>query len=205
MVGWIRHAIGDVPWTERDEEEISMAKVIVVGDGPGGLSAALFLAKNGHEVTVFGQDKTAMNYAYVYNYLGLPEIAGTEFQKIAKYQVTSFGASIRDEEVTAVSAGDGFTVTTDSGEHTSDYLILTEGKNPVLARSLGVAEDLTGMIIVDQDNRSSIDGVYVLGRSARPTRSQAIISAGAGAVAALDILARESGTDVQDWDTPPKE
>jgi hypothetical protein len=35
-------------------------------------------------------------------------------------------------------------------------------------------------------------------------RSQAIISAGAGAVAAVDILAREEGKDVQDWDTPPK-
>jgi thioredoxin reductase (NADPH) len=39
----------------------------------------------------------------------------------------------------------------------------------------------------------------------RPKRSQAIISAGAGAVAALDILAREEGKDIQDWDTPPKE
>lgn len=29
-----------------------MAKVIIVGDGPGGLAAALFLAKNGQDVTV---------------------------------------------------------------------------------------------------------------------------------------------------------
>jgi thioredoxin reductase len=46
-----------------------MARVNIVGDGPGGLSAALFLAKNGHEVKVFGQDTTAMNFAYLYNYL----------------------------------------------------------------------------------------------------------------------------------------
>ena len=65
-----------------------MASVIVVGDGPGGLSAALFLAKKGHEVNVFGTDQTAMNYAYLHNYLGLREIAGTEFQRIAKDQVT---------------------------------------------------------------------------------------------------------------------
>ena len=35
-----------------------MASVLVVGDGPGGLSAALFLAKNGMDVAVFGQNTT---------------------------------------------------------------------------------------------------------------------------------------------------
>lgn len=182
-----------------------MSRVIVVGDGPGGLSAALFLAKNGHEVTVFGQDKTAMNYAYLYNYLGIPEIDGTNFQGIARRQVRGFGAEIRDEEVSSVAVNGIIEVVTDSGSYESDYLVLTEGKSPELARSLGVDEDESGAIVVDRDMRSSVDKVYVVGRSVRPTRSQAIISAGAGAVAAVDILAREAGEDVQDWDTPPKE
>lgn len=182
-----------------------MARVTIVGDGPGGLSAALFLAKNGQDVTLFGQDKTAMNYAYLHNYLGIREIAGTDFQEIAREQAADFGADLRDEEVTAVVINGIFTVSTESGDHDSDYLILTEGKGPELARSLGVDEDESSAITVDRDNRSSVDKVYVVGRSVRPTRSQAIISAGAGAVAALDILARETGKDVQDWDTPPKE
>lgn len=182
-----------------------MAKVNIVGDGPGGLSAALFLAKNGHEVNVFGQDETAMNYAYLHNYLGIPEISGTEFQKVARDQATNMGATIRDEKVTSVVINGIFVVETESGSHESEYLILTEGKNPTLARSLGVDEDETGAISVDSDYQSSIDKLYVVGRSVRPTRSQAIISAGAGAVAALDILASEEGKDVQDWDSPPKE
>jgi thioredoxin reductase (NADPH) len=182
-----------------------MARVNIVGDGPGGLSAALFLAKNGHEVKVFGQDKTAMNFAYLYNYLGIPEIDGTEFQEVARRQVEGVGATIIDEEVETVTAGDSFRVTTASGDVESDYLILTEGKSPELARSLGVAEENDGAIEVDANYMSSIDKVYVVGRAVRPNRSQAIISAGAGAVAALDILAREAGKDIQDWDTPPKE
>lgn len=182
-----------------------MASISIVGDGPGGLSAALFLAKNGHEATVFGQDNTAMNFAYLYNYLGIPEIAGDEFQKIARQQVQQVGANLLDEEVASVTTNGRLQVSTASGEFDSDYLILTEGKNPELARSLGVAEDDKGVIVVDSNYMSSIDRVYVLGRSVRPTRSQAIISAGAGAVAALDILAREEGKDFQDWDTPPKE
>lgn len=182
-----------------------MARVNIVGDGPGGLSAALFLAKNGHDVKVFGQDKTAMNFAYLYNYLGIPEIAGTEFQGIARQQVESAGATIIDQEVTAVSSGGTFTVSHESGQSESDYLVLTEGKSPDLVRTLGVNEDDRGAIVVDSNFMSSIDKVYVVGRSVRPTRSQAIISAGSGAIAALDILAREEGKDVQDWDTPPKE
>ena len=183
-----------------------MASVLTGGDGAGGLSAALFLEKDHHAAKVFGTNKTAMNYAHLYNYLGLPEIAGTEFQRVARGQASAVGATLLDEEVNSVIADERFTVKTDTGEHVADYLILTEGKNPELALSLGVAvADETGAIEVDRDNRSSIDKVYVVGRSVRPTRSQAIISAGAGAVAALDILAREKGSDVQDWDTPPKD
>lgn len=177
-----------------------MASVIIVGDGPGGLSAALFLAKNGHATMVFGVDNTAMNYAYLHNYLGITGIAGHEFQKRAKDQVRSFGAIINEAEVTEVSVDGGITVNTETGEHSADYLILTEGKNPVLASSLGLETD-GDAIVVDRDFKTSLGNVYVVGRSARPERSQAIISAGAGAIAALDIMATEAGKNVQDWDT----
>ena len=184
-----------------------MSSTIIVGDGPGGLSAALFLAKNGHEVTVLGTDETAMHYALLRNYLGIPEITGSEVQTIARDQVASFGATIRDEKVAAVaSSDDGFTVTLEDGSNlTAETLILTEGRNPALARSLDLATDDDEAIVVDADFRASVDGVYVVGRSIRPKRSQAIISAGAGATAALDILSRVAGKDVQDWDSPPKE
>lgn len=181
-----------------------MASIAIIGDGPGGLSAALFLAKNGQEATVYGMDNGAMHYAYLYNYLGIPEIDGSEFQRIARDQVTGFGATIDGDEVTGVSADDGFTVTTAAGSRSFDYLILTEGKKPVLTEQLELAVEDSGAILVDRDYRSSHDGVYVVGRSARPERSQAIISAGAGATAALDILALEAGKNVTDWDSPPK-
>lgn len=181
-----------------------MSSVIIIGDGPGGLSAGLFLAKNGHEVTLFGTDQTAMNYAYLHNYLGIPGISGTKFQSIARNQVESFGVRILDEEVTSVATENGFSATTASGTTAGDYLILSEGKSPQLALSLGLETDDAGAIVVNRDYKSSADRVYVLGRSTRPERSQAIISAGAGATAALDILAAEEGKNVQDWDTPPE-
>ena len=58
--------------------------VIIVGDGPAGLSAALFLSKKGMDVTVIGKNETAMHYAMLYNYLGIEAITGTDFQNIAR-------------------------------------------------------------------------------------------------------------------------
>ena len=181
-----------------------MASIIVVGDGPGGLSAALFLAKGGHSVTVFGTDQTAVHKALLRNYLGLPEMLGSDFQQVARRQAAGFGAVLRDGQVVAVTAGDdGFTAELDTGETVrAEYLVLSEGKNAPLASALGLARTDVG-VAVDGEYRSSLDRCYVVGRSARPARSQAIISAGAGATAALDILAREAGHDVQDWDKPP--
>lgn len=183
-----------------------MARVIIIGDGPGGLSAALFLARGGHEVEVFGLDKTAMHYAYLNNYLGIPGISGSGFQAVAREQAAAAGARLRSEEVTAATAGeDGVSAGLASGEQVAaDYLILSEGKNPVLARSLGLAEMESGAIATGAEGASSHPRVYVVGRAARPGRSQAIISAGDGARAALDIMAREAGRDVQDWDRPPQ-
>ncbi|MGC4086508.1 MAG: FAD-dependent oxidoreductase [Polyangiaceae bacterium] len=181
-------------------------RTIVVGDGPGGLSAALFLAKNGQEVVVFGQDKTAMHWALVKNYLGLPEVNGSEFQKTARKQVEAFGATLRDARVESVKqVGQGFEATLEGGEQvTADYLILSEGKSPRLAQQLGLAFDETNGLRVDINGKTSLERVYAVGRLVRPTRSQAIISAGDGAAAAIDILSTIAQKPVQDWDSPPE-
>ena len=181
-----------------------MPDVIIIGDGPGGLSAALFLAKNKLDVVVFGEDKTAMHYALLRNYLGFPEILGADFQRIARGQVASFGARVRDEHVDSVAAaGGGWQVNAGGEKLTGRYLILSEGKAPRLAQQLGLVFDEQQGIATDRHSRTPI-GVYVVGRSARPGRSQAIISAGDGAAAAIDILSREAGHDVLDWDEPAK-
>lgn len=182
-----------------------MATIGIVGDGPGGLSAALFLAKADHDVTVWGTDGTVMNYAHLYNYLGIESIGGTEFQARARAHASSHGATLVDDAVERVTVTDGgFEVSTGDGASTVEYLVLSEGKGAPLAESLGLAAD-GEEIVVDRNGRSSVERVYVVGRSVRPRRSQAIISAGDGAAAALDILADIEGDDVQDWDSPPKD
>lgn len=182
-----------------------MARVIVVGDGPAGLSAGLFLAKNDHEVVVYGRDETPMHYALVRNYLGIDEILGSDFQERARAQATAHGADLRDDEVAQVDRdGDGFVVTLagGAGEDRADYVLLAGGKAAQgLARQLG-AEFVGTSVVVDAQQATTVERVYAAGRVVRPDRSQVVISAGAGAIAALDILSREAGRDVHDWDSP---
>jgi thioredoxin reductase len=180
---------------------------IVVGDGPGGLSAALFLAKGGVPVSVYGQDKTAMHWAQVKNYLGIPDIHGSEFQRIARLQASSFGAKLITGRVESIAKnGDEFTATLEGGETVSArFVILSEGKSPKLAQQLGLTFDEQEGLRVDHNGRTAVAGVYAVGRLARPKRSQAIISAGDGAVAAIDILSLLKGEPVQDWDSPPEQ
>ncbi len=178
-----------------------MPDVIVVGDGPGGLSAALFLAKNDMSVTVFGQDKTLMHKAMLYNYLGIPKIAGPEFQQIGREQVRGFGGEIQDTEVSRVEKGEGgFAVETADGQsHEAKYLILATGPSNPLADRLGVAKEADGLV-ADRHGRTAVEGLYVIGWSTRLKKIQAIISAGDGACAALDILSAKAGEDIHDFD-----
>lgn len=178
---------------------------IVIGDGPGGLSAALFLAKGGLKVRIYGQNKTAMHWALLRNYLGIPEILGSDFQRIASEQVRALGAELVEARVEKVAqVPKGFQVTLESGDTVdARFLILSEGKSPRLAQQLGLEGGENGLR-VDLNGKTSLAGVYAVGRQVRPDRSQAIISAGDGAAAAIDILSTVRGEPVQDWDSPPE-
>ena len=184
-----------------------MADTLIIGDGPGGLSAALFLARGGQEVILFGKDKTAMHWAQLNNYLGVESMHGSEFQRLGRAQVTAAGGTLRDDTVTGLEQSDeGFAVTTESGERLcATYLILSEGKGPKLAARIGLEKNDEGAITVDSNGLSAVPNAYVVGRSTRPGRSQAIISAGDGAAAAIDILSRAAGKSVCDWDSPPSD
>ncbi|QQE13245.1 FAD-dependent oxidoreductase [Planctomycetota bacterium] len=179
-----------------------MPKVIIIGDGPAGLSAALFLAKAGSEAVVYGQDKTPMHYAMVYNYLGIKEITGPEFQKLAREQVTDMGAKLVDHEVASIDRNDtGFTVTTIDGQtNSAPFLIIAAGKKPEFAEAIGLTINEQQTIDADRNGCSEIENCYVIGWSTRPDKIQAIISAGDGAAAALDILSKEAGKDIHDFD-----
>jgi thioredoxin reductase len=78
--------------------------VIVVGGGPAGIAAALWLARYRLRVRLFdrGDPRNAPTWA-VHGYLGLPEIAPMELRRIARAQALEAGAEFEAATVDLVT------------------------------------------------------------------------------------------------------
>jgi thioredoxin reductase len=180
-----------------------MTDVLVVGGGPAGLSAALFTAKNGLDTVVFDTDKTWMHKAHLFNYPGIGSADGSNYIETLRDQVDDFGVERHQEKVTAVEAtDDGVVVSTESEEHTADYVVLATGANRDLAEELGCAMTDEDVVDVGVTMETSVENVYATGAMVRVEEWQAVISAGDGAAAALNILSRVKGENYHDFDTP---
>ena len=82
-----------------------MKNVVIIGSGPAGLSAALYILRAGFSVTVVGKDNGALEKAEsIQNYFGLEKpITGNELVEIGKRQVLDLGGEIVQDEVVEVT------------------------------------------------------------------------------------------------------
>ncbi|CCQ35529.1 oxidoreductase (homolog to thioredoxin-disulfide reductase) [Natronomonas moolapensis 8.8.11] len=176
--------------------------VLVVGGGPAGLSAALFAQKNGLETICLDTDETWIHKAHLFNYLGIGSVDGSAFVETARSQVDSFGAERVETEVTDVNetAGD-FVAETAGGSYTGRYVVLATGASRDLAESLGCAFD-GDVVDVGVTMETSVEDAYATGAMVRAEEWQAIIAAGDGAAAALNVLSKEKGEHFHDFDVP---
>lgn len=181
-----------------------MSDVIVVGGGSAGLSAALFTSKNGLETVVFDTDKTWMHKAHLFNYPGIGSIDGSNFLATLRDQTDDFEVERHQgTSVTSVEANSNeFTVSTEDSKYTADYVVLATGADRDLADNLGCTFSDEDVVEVDVTMETSIDDAYATGAMVRAEEWQAVISAGDGAAAALNILSKEKGEHFHDFDTP---
>ncbi len=124
--------------------------IIIIGAGPGGLTAAIYAARDGHKTLILekGICGGLVNMAHlIENYPGFPDgIRGSELMELFSKQAERFGAeNYRFEEVKEVKpTGDGkITVRTDKDEYTASAVIIASGSVP---KKLGIPgeEELVG-------------------------------------------------------------
>ena len=114
---------------------------IIIGGGPGGLSAAIYAARGDLNTAVFEKSLVGgqINVTFeVENYPGIPEIlSGFELSDRFKQQADKFGTEFIDEEIIKVDfiSKDGYKkVYTEDEEYLTKTIIIATGAQP---RSLG--------------------------------------------------------------------
>jgi thioredoxin reductase (NADPH) len=117
-----------------------MEKVIIIGSGPAGYTAAIYTARAQLNPLLIAGPAMGGQVAIsseIGNYPGFPEdIAGAELAELMKQQAERFGTRVLMDIVTDVDlSSHPFKVVTYGDEYETDALILTSGASP---RKLGV-------------------------------------------------------------------
>jgi thioredoxin reductase (NADPH) len=109
----------------------SIFDCLVIGGGPAGLTAAIYLARFRRSVLIVDAgDSRAALIPESHNYPGFPDgISGPDLLKELRDQAQRYGAKLRRDTVTALAAqnGSGFVATTAAGTITARKVVLATG------------------------------------------------------------------------------
>ena len=123
-----------------------MRNCVIIGAGPAGMNAALYLKRGGIEPIIIESDVPGGKMLKTYkieNYLGYESIDGGELALKMSKQVKDLGVKIIRDKVIKVSHDDKFVIKCENNEFVSDYVIVATGRIP---RKLGLKNEseLTG-------------------------------------------------------------
>lgn len=123
-----------------------MYDVIIIGCGPAGMTAALYLLRANKKVLILEKETIGGQISsspLVENYPGISQISGSELSNNMYEQITNLGAEIELEEVVEIKNGKTKTVITTDNKYESKSIIIATGCK---YRLLGIdnEEDLIG-------------------------------------------------------------
>ncbi|MFC2050932.1 thioredoxin-disulfide reductase [Chloroflexota bacterium] len=118
---------------------MSKYEVIIIGGGPGGLTAGLYASRAGLKTLLFERGLFGgqiVNARQVDNYPGFPEgISGGELASLIHRQAIKYGLETVTAEVTAITPGPIHNVVTAEGNFEAEAVIIAAGSE---YRKLGV-------------------------------------------------------------------
>ena len=106
-----------------------MAKVVIIGSGPAGVSAALYTARAGIDTTVLTRGPGSLARAEgIENYYGVPgPVSGAELERRGIEGAKAVGVQFVEAEAVGLTFTDKLTVETLSGDYPADAVILATG------------------------------------------------------------------------------
>ena len=118
-----------------------MYDVIIIGSGPAGISAGIYLKRAKKNILIISNGKSALDKANkIENYYGIESISGKELYEIGIKQAKNLDIQIEVDEVTNISFEKNFIVTTVNREYESKNVIIATGTNRSAPNIKGIKE-----------------------------------------------------------------
>lgn len=116
-----------------------MKRLVIIGAGPAGISAALYAKRANVEVTVLHKYNSALEIGHLIdNYYGVGSIDGKDLYQNGIKQARDLGINILEEEVSGLEFNECFEVVTNKNRHLADSVIIATGayRNSVSVKNL---------------------------------------------------------------------
>ncbi len=116
-----------------------MLDTIIIGSGPGGVSAAIYLKRAGLNVSVFTTNNSALLKAdKIENYYGVETIDGKSLYNLGLIQLEKLEIPLYKEEVVNIEWGDVFTIETNNSIYQAKTVIIATGisRTPLKIKNL---------------------------------------------------------------------
>jgi len=119
-----------------------LSNVIIIGNGPAGVSAALYTSRAGLNTTIIGKDEGSLKKAEkIENYYGFEEpISGADLVSHGIAGAKRLGVKFVSDEVVGISYNGKLVVQTKNNDYTADSVVLATGSSRSTPKINGLKE-----------------------------------------------------------------